>query len=347
MKVGLLTAPYRDRALPQVLEEVSAIGVEAVELGTGNAPGDHHCPLDRLLDNPAEQEALLALIEGNGMTISALSQHGNPLHPKRGIATAAHETWQKTVRLAEQLGVPIVNAFSGCPGDGDTAAYPNWVTCAWPSEYIELLEWQWRERVVPYWQAEERFAASHGVKAAIEMHAGFVVYNPASLLRLRHATGENLGSNFDPSHLFWQAIDPLEAIAVLSAEGAIFHVHAKDTRLNSTAISRNGVLDIRPPTDTDRRAWSFCTLGLGHDKQCWGEIVSALRSAGYDYVLSIEHEDELVETDEAIRQSVRLLKEVVSGQFSGQDSSIESALPDGRAATDGGVKHLLLEGGNR
>jgi sugar phosphate isomerase/epimerase len=334
MKVGLLTAPYRARPLPQVLEEVSAIGVEAIELGTGNAPGDDHCPLDRLLDNRAEQEALLALIEAHGMTISALSQHGNPLHPNRRIATAAHETWQKTIRLAAQLGVPIVNAFSGCPGDGDTATYPNWVTCAWPSEYLDLLEWQWRERVVPYWQAEERFAASHGVKAA-------------SLLRLRHATGENLGANFDPSHLFWQAIDPLEAIAVLSAEGAIFHVHAKDTRLNAAAINRNGVLDVQPLTDIDRRAWAFCTLGLGHDKQSWGEIVSALRSSGYDYVLSIEHEDEFVETDDAITQSVRLLKEVISGQFSGQDCSIESALPDGRAATDGGVKHLLLEGGNR
>jgi sugar phosphate isomerase/epimerase len=343
LKVGLLTAPYGDRALAEVLVELAEIGVEAIELGTGNHPGDDHCPLDRLLDNRPAQEALLSLVEEHGMIISALSQHGNPLHPRREIAVAAHETWRKTVHLAAQLGVPVVNGFSGCPGDGDNATYPNWVTCAWPSEYLELLEWQWNERVVPYWQEEERFAATNGVKVAIEMHAGFVVYNPTGLIRLRHATGESLGANLDPSHLFWQAIDPVQAIALLAEEGAIFHVHAKDTRLSPETINRKGVLDLEPLANVERRSWSFCTLGLGHDKQAWGEIIGALRSAGYDYVVSIEHEDELLETEEAIRQSVRLLK----GALSDESWTVQGTSSDGRASTVGGVKDLLPEGGNR
>jgi sugar phosphate isomerase/epimerase len=310
MRVGILTAAYHDRTLPEILPDLADIGVEAIELGTGNYPGDDHCSLDELLDNRAAQEELLALVERNGMTISALSQQGNPLHPQHQIAAQAHSTWRKTVQLASQLQVSVVNAFSGCPGDSDSSQYPNWVTYAWPPEFLHMLEWQWNEKVVPYWRREARFAAQHGVRVAVEMHPGFVVYNPASLLRLRHAAGESLGANFDPSHLFWQGIDPPEAIALLAGDGAIFHVHAKDTELNKSMIKRNGVLDLQPLENVDSRSWSFRTLGLGHNEETWREIIAALRAAGYDYVVSIEHEDERLDTDDAIRKSVRLLKAV-------------------------------------
>jgi sugar phosphate isomerase/epimerase len=324
MRLGLLTAPYGERPLADVLPELAQLGVEAIELGTGNHPGDHHASLDALLDDAGTQRELLDLVDAHGMTISALSQHGNPLHPRRDVATAAHATWRKTVQLAAQLGVPVVNAFSGCPGDSDGAAYPNWVTCAWPPEFLELLEWQWREKVVPYWRGEAEFAARHGVRIAIEMHGGFVVYNPPTLLRLRLAAGDNIGANFDPSHLFWQGIDPVEAIALLAGEGAIFHVHAKDTELHPAAIARKGVLDLEPLADVAHRSWSFRTLGLGHDEKTWREIVGALRAAGYDYVVSIEHEDERLETSAAVRRSIRLLQDIL---------------------TAAGDEHLLLEGG--
>lgn len=311
MRVGILTAAYGDRTLPEILPGLAEIGVEAIELGTGNYPGDDHCPLAELLDNRAAQDELLGLVERHGMTISALSQQGNPLHPRREIAAGAHETWLKTVQLADQLGVPVVNAFSGCPGDSDSSSHPNWVTCAWPREYLQVLEWQWNEKVAPYWMNETRFAARHGVKVAIEMHPGFVVYNPASLLRLRRAAGDGLGANFDPSHLFWQGIDPLEAIALLADEGAIFHVHAKDTELSQSTIRRKGVLDVEPLENAGSRSWWFRTLGLGHDEETWRQIIAALRTAGYDYVVSVEHEDELLDTDDAIRRSVRLLRAVL------------------------------------
>jgi sugar phosphate isomerase/epimerase len=333
----VLTAPYGGRPLAEILPELAEMGVRAVELGTGNHPGDDHCRLDELLDNGAAQQELLALVESHGMSISALSQHGNPLHPRRDVATRAHETWRKTVELAAQLDVPIVNAFSGCPGDGIDSRYPNWVTCAWPPEYLELLEWQWRERVVPYWQREESFAGGRGVRVAIEMHAGFVVYNPTSLLRLRHATGDDLGANFDPSHLFWQGIDPLEAITVLAEDGAIFHVHAKDTYLDQAMIRTKGILDLEPLAHVEHRSWSFRTVGLGHDERTWQAIIAGLRAAGYDYVVSIEHEDELLETDDAIRRSVRLLDKILSGQ---------SDRADEFAPTAGALKHPLYEGGN-
>ena len=193
MRLGIFTVPYRERPLETLLPELAALGIEAIELGTGNYPGDDHCPLDTLLDDPRAQAALLELVEDNGMTISALSQQGNPLHPRREVASSAHEIWRKTVRLASQLGVPVVNAFSGCPGDSGGSVHPNWVICAWPPEFLDLLAWQWNEIVSPYWVEEARFAASLGIDVAIEMHPGFVVYNPTTMLELRARAGENIG----------------------------------------------------------------------------------------------------------------------------------------------------------
>lgn len=339
MRVGLLTVPYRNRPLRELLAELAKLGVEAVELGTGNYPGDDHASLDDLLDNPSAQDTLLALLEEHGMIISALSQHGNPLHPQRQIADAAHTTWRRTIALAEQLGVPIVNAFSGSPGDSDAGRVPNWVTCAWPPEFLELLEWQWREKVIPYWRAEAPFAAKHGVRVAIEMHPGFVVYNPGSFLRLRAAAGDNLGANFDPSHLFWQGIDPVDAIAALAEHEAIFHVHAKDTELRQAAVRRNGVLDLEPLENVEKRAWSFRTVGLGHDRSTWAGIVAALQSAGYDHVVSVEHEDERLDTDMAIRRSIGLLTELL------HDRSSTSVTTAADSLAPSAADHPLLEGG--
>jgi sugar phosphate isomerase/epimerase len=312
MKLGLLTEPYRERSLADLLPELATLGVEAIELGTGNYPGDHHCPLDRLLDNKQDQAALLALVERHGMMISALSQHGNPLHPRRAVAEQAHETWRKTVRLAAQLGVPVVNAFSGCPGDKGASTHPNWVTCAWPPEYRELRDWQWGERVLPYWTSEARFAAEHGVRVAIEMHPGFVVYNPTTLLDLRRVAGESIGANFDPSHLFWQGIDPVESVELLASEGAIFHVHAKDTELNDALIRRKGVLDLERLERFEDRSWSFRTVGLGHTEEVWRAIVAALADSGYDYVVSVEHEDDRLDAEEGIALSLALLQAVLA-----------------------------------
>jgi sugar phosphate isomerase/epimerase len=101
----------------------------------------------------------------------------------------------------------------------------------------------------------QRFARDHGVRLAFEMHPGFVVYNPATLLRLRDACGadgEAIGANLDPSHLFWQGIDLEAAIPELGRAGAIFHVHAKDTAILRPAAV-NGVLDTVPLGDVAAR----------------------------------------------------------------------------------------------
>jgi sugar phosphate isomerase/epimerase len=315
MKLGVLTVLYADRPLEAVLDRAVELGLDAVELGTGNYPGDAHCPPGELLGDPDRARALRRAVTDRGLRISALSCHGNPLHPRAEIAQAHHDTWRATLQLAELLEVEVVNTFSGCPGDGPDARFPNWVTCAWPPDFEELLQWQWDERVIPYWMAEAPEAARHGVRGiGLEMHPGFVVYNPETLLRLRRAAGERIGANFDPSHLFWQGIDPVEAIRELGREGAIFHAHAKDTAIDAANVRRNGVLDTKRYDAVLDRSWIFRTVGYGHGESTWRDVVSALRAVGYDDVLSIEHEDILASRDEGLERAVTLLRGVMLGE---------------------------------
>jgi sugar phosphate isomerase/epimerase len=311
MKIGALTVVYQELPFENALERLAALGLRAVELGTGCYPGDAHCNPDELLGDPAAARALRQAIESRGMVISALSCHGNPLHPDLAVAKAAHEVWVKTARLAELLEVPVVNTFSGCPGDSADSRIPNWITCAWPPEYPEVLRWQWEELAVPYWRDQCELARSHGVKIALEMHPGFLVYNPETLLRLRSAAGSELGANFDPSHLFWQGVDPVAAIRVLAAADAIFHVHAKDTHIDRNTVAANGILDAKPYQRVRDRSWTFRTVGFGHGETTWRDIVSALRVAGYDDVISIEHEDSLLSRDEGLGRAVEFLQRIV------------------------------------
>jgi sugar phosphate isomerase/epimerase len=308
MKVGVFTALLSQMPLPEVLEKLKALEIDTVELGTGNYPGDAHCKLSMLENGAALAEFKKVLVD-RGASISALSCHGNPLHPDKGRAQTAREVSRSTILLAEKLGVPVVVDFSGCPGDSPNATAPNWVTCPWPPDYLDLLEWQWNEVVTPYWLEHAAFARDHGVKIAVEMHPGFVVYSPETMLRLRSITGPTVGCNYDPSHMFWQGIDPIAAIRVLG--DAIFHVHAKDTQIYAANLPRTGVLDTKPYTDERNRSWIFRTCGYGHGGEWWKEFASTLRMMSYDNVLSIEHEDSLLSPEEGLRKAARFLNEIV------------------------------------
>ena len=284
MKVGVFTPLLSQLPLDSVLAKLEKLDIHTVELSTGNYPGNAHCKLSMLDDPPALDEFKSTLAD-HGESISALSCHGNPLHPDPQHAKDAQEVNRKTILLAEKLGVPAVVDFSGCPGDSPGAKHPNWVTCPWPPDYLDVLKWQWDEVVAPYWTQHAKFAAEHGVKIAIEMHPGFVVYSPETMQKLRTIAGPSVGCNFDPSHLFWQQIDPIAAIRILG--DAIFHVHAKDTQMYPANLNATGVLDTKPYTHERQRGWIFRTCGYGHGEPSWREFISTLRMFGYDNVLSI------------------------------------------------------------
>ncbi len=308
MKVGVFTPLLASLPLGDVLKKLAGIGIRTVELGTGNYPGDPHCKLS-MLSSERELEEFKRTLAGEGFSISALSCHGNPLHPVAERRQHDREVSRKTILLAEKLGVQVVVDFSGCPGDTADAKFPNWVTCPWPPEYLDVLRWQWEEVAAPYWTEHAKFASDHGVKVAVEMHPGFLAYSPETLLRLRDIAGPALGCNYDPSHMFWQGIDPIAAIRVLA--DAIFHVHAKDTQIYPANLPRTGVLDTKSYTDERHRAWIFRTCGYGHDEGWWKEFVSTLRMFGYDGVLSIEHEDSLMSAEEGLVKAAAFLGGVI------------------------------------
>lgn len=323
MKIGIFTALFGDRPLGEALDIIQAEGIEAVEFGAGAYPGSSHLggsheAVEALINDAGRRAELVREVERRGLSISAISCHGNPIHPVRGIAEDHHRAFVNSVKLASALGVPCVNGFSGCPGDGPNAVNPNWVTCAWPDEYRDILEWQWKEVAIPYWQEQHKFLEAHNVNYAIEMHPGFICYANDNLLKLRRAVGPRIGCNFDPSHLWWQGVDPIAAVRELAAEGALFHVHAKDTRIDPYNAARNGNLDTKSYGDIMQRSWVFRSVGYGHGIEWWKDFVSNLRMVGYDYVLSIEHEDGLMSPIEGLRKAVDVLKQAVISQPAGQ-----------------------------
>lgn len=310
MKLGLFTPVFGHLSLDEMLAAVRALGqVQAIEVGAGGWPGNSHLDADRLLSSASRAAEYRRKVTDAGLTISAISCHGNPLHPDAATARGYDDVFRKAIRVAERLEVPVVVTFSGCPGDSETARAPNWITTAWPPQFLEVLAWQWDEKVIPYWTEAARFAADHGVKVALEAHPGFVVYNVETLLRLRSAAGRNLGINLDPSHFFWQGIDIPVAIRALG--DAIFHVHAKDVALDPSNVALNGVLDAKDYRRITERSWLFRSVGWGHDELTWARIVGALRVEGYDYVVSIEHEDALASVQEGLSAAVALLSRVI------------------------------------
>jgi len=308
MKIGMITDSLPDTTFEAMLSVASRLGMEMLEFGCGNWSSAPHLDLDRMLASDVARREFRSRLTGHGIAISALNCSGNPLHP--GEPGRKHdEVTRKTIRLAGLMGVERVVMMSGCPGaPGDSHA--NWITTEWPPEVREIVRWQWDEVLIPYWRDLVAFANAHGVrKLCLELHGYQNVYNVATLKRLRDAVGETVGANLDPSHLMWMGADPIAAAHAL--DGAIYYVHAKDTRIETHVADVNGVIDTTPGGDYRHRAWNYITLGRGHDESWWRAFVAALAAVGYDGVLSIEHEDPAMSAEAGVEESVDLLRKVM------------------------------------
>ena len=316
MQIGVLTVLYHQLPFTQMLDKVRAMGLHAVELGTGTYSNNTHLNLDRMLENKSDREAFMEELDKRDMFISALSAHGNPIHPDPHVAKNADEIFRKSVQLAMLLEIPVVNSFSGLPAGCKGDQTPNWVTCPWPPHFLEILKYQWDQVAIPYWKEAAGFAEDHGIKIGIEIHPGMLIYNVETLLRMRQAAGPALGANFDPSHLFWNGVDPIQAVRVLG--DAIHHVHGKDCYVDPINIAVNGCNDHKPYDRIPDRSWTFRTIGYGHDLKFWKDFVSALRMVGYDHVISIEHEDALMSVDEGLTKAIALLKQAVMTEPPGE-----------------------------
>ena len=309
MKLSVLANLYGAKSLDETLKILTGLGVHTVEIGAGGYPGKAHCNPEELLADSAKYDEFVATFKKYDVEICALAAHGNPLHPDKATAAQYDKDFKNAVLLAEKLGVDTVITFSGCPGDHEGAKYPNWVTCPWPEDFLAILDWQWNEKLIPYWKETGAFCEAHGVKVAFEMHPGFCVYNPETLLKLRAAVGDVIGANFDPSHLIWQGMDPVAAIREL--KGAIYHVHAKDTKIDKYNTAVNGVLDTGSYANAYKRSWKFRTVGYGNGEDFWRDVISTLHILGYNGSISIEHEDCLMSLDEGLTKAAKFLDGII------------------------------------
>ncbi len=307
MQIGVLTVPLGDESLDDALAYLETLGVSAVELGCGGYPGADHLSRTELLEDESEQADLREVVTTYEMEISALATHNNPLHPNPERAERADKELREAIELAAALEVGTVTCFSGLPAGGPDDEVPNWITAPWPAEHAEAHEYQWAV-ATDYWREIEAYAADYEVDIGIEMHPNMLVYEPHGLRRLRDATGEHLGANFDPSHLYWQGISIPDAIRYLADDDAIVHVHAKDTKVYEPVARKKGVLDTTPYDIETDRSWLFRSVGYGHGEAHWKNFVSTLRMVGYDGTLSIEHEDSLTSSREGLEKAVSVLK---------------------------------------
>jgi len=310
--IGVFDPAFPDLTLDQLVEKYASLGVEAAEIGTGGYPNNKHCPVNDLLEDPAKLKAWRKKFEDRNIQIATLSCHGNPVHPDRAIAERDAETFRRTVLLAEKLGVKVIVGFSGCPGGNANDTNPNWITYRWPPEYAAAQDWQWKEKVVPYWKQAARFAREHGVhRLALEMHPNFMVYNPLTLLKLRDAVGEEIGANNDLSHLFWQGCDPVEVIHMLGKQGAIFHAHMKDTTLYKDKVAKYGVLNfVFEKEDLKHASDAFRAVGYGHSATLWKDVIRAYMEVGYEGILSVENEDPILSGEVGVERALYVLKNV-------------------------------------
>ena len=306
MKLGVFSPVLADMTLPDALAYLHSLGVEQMELGCGGYPGTAHADINVMAKNKSEVSKINECFKKNEMTVSALSVHGNVVHPDKAVAKKATEELKAAIVTARKLGTDRVVTFSGCPGD-KTSTCPNWITCPWPNDYSDLLEWQWNEVLIPYWAEIAKLAEKEGVKVCLEMHPGFMVYGVESMLRLHNAVGKSVGANLDPSHLLWQGVDIPAAIKALGS--AIYFFHAKDTAIDKQNTSVGGVLDTKSYAKVLDRSWIFRTVGYGEGD--WHRIISALASVGYDGAISIEHEDSLMSPKDGLEKAIAYLKQII------------------------------------
>ena len=277
-----------------------------MELGVGGYSPAPHATV-ALAGDRAGRDRLLATLADAGLELSALNVSGNPLHPDERVARRHGAELRAAIELAELLGVPRVVAMSGCPGAPGGGGFPVFAGGAWLPDMEGLWERQW-EVIAPYWRELSTWAAgaAPGVTVCLELHPGTSIYNPESYARLRSVTRDNVRVNLDPSHFWWQGIDPVTAVEALG--DAVAFVHGKDTLLHPDRIARHGVLDFRWPSDAETMPWHFAAVGGGRPLEEWVVLLQAVRAAGYDDVVSIEHEDPRLPPEAGVEASLAALE---------------------------------------
>lgn len=306
-KLGVYTAILHDRPLPEALRAIAELGLGGAEINAGGFLPSPHLPIDEVLGSDTARDEYLGVFEAAGVSLNGLNVNGNPLHPDGSVRERQSRDVRRAVEVAGRLGVRRVVAMSGLPEAHPGGRAASWTVAPWDSAYLDALDHQWDQVAVPFWREIDASAAEHDVQVCIEMHPHNLVFNPATLERLVQRTGAgNIGAELDPSHLFWQGIDPIAAVEHLG--GLVRHAAAKDTRINAANMRVHGVLDDRfrrvPSSAATSLAgasalnswpedpsWEFVAVGRGHDEDFWSRFLRALWRVDPGMAVNIEHED--------------------------------------------------------
>jgi sugar phosphate isomerase/epimerase len=306
MKLGMFTSCLHDRDLDGVIGVANDLGLTSLELNSGGFFRDYHIHVSQLLVSEHARAEFLGKLDQAGLTLTALNNNANPLHPDREVGPRHGREIHDAIDLAALLGVGVVVVQSGNPGAEPSSTVPSWVVSPWDSAYLDVLDYQW-SLAVPFWKEAGAHASDRGVKLAVEMHPHQLVYNPPTLARLIEETGSDaIGVEMDPSHLFWQGIDPIATIERFGPR--VFMSAAKDTKIYDANLRRNGFLNnlwrrnegpgkvaftgrYSANDYPEDPSYEFVAIGSGHDVEFWSQWLAALYRVNQEIAVNIEHED--------------------------------------------------------
>lgn len=312
MKIGVVGNCFLDRTWEEACRISKEAGLQAIEVCAGGFDNKVHCNPEELLKDSDKLKKFRDIAQKNGLEINALSAHANPLHPQKSFADNHIADLEAAVELAGKIGINTICGFAGLPGAGEDALYPNWITYSWPDYFsTSVVEWQWKEKIVPFWKSMVKKARKVGVRFAFELHPGDSVYNTETFLKLRDEVGaEEIGCTIDPGHFPFQGIDPI--ICIKSVKGSIYNFHAKDGKIDKQKADFTGLLDWKDmEKDFEKRSWNYRNVGYGEGVGFWADIIYTLKMIGYDGVLGIEHEDPMIEVEEGLRKANEFLSGII------------------------------------
>ena len=310
MEIGLVTNCFVDKTWEDVCRISSENNINILEVAAGGLCGKNVCDPNKLVSDNFEFNKFKKTAKKYNIKIKEFTCIGNFLHPQKQIADEYIKDMEAVIELASKLDVNIINTLAGLPGAAEDAKYPNFIALPYPPEFNDYVKWQWEERIIPFWKKMTGRARKYNIKFGFEILAGDSIFNPSALMRLREEVGaEEISCKFDPTHLWWQGIDPIIALKYL--KDLIISVHAQDCGINKEVVSLNGFLDFRDYSFLNERPWIFKLVGYGHSEEFWKKFIGNLRLIGYDGSINIEHLDAIISVNEGIKKGYEFLKNII------------------------------------
>ena len=308
MKLGINTGFLMKFDFEQGLKWCQDHGVVAAEVSATGDPRPF-CDVEKLLADQGELDRWLKAYASHGIELYSFSGHGAPLTPDKEKAAEYSRQFLQVCKLMERVGCTRMALVAGLPEGAEGDSLPAWIVHIDSQGFHNALEWQWEQRLLPYWREHGKIARDHGVTLCFEMQINDMIHSPVKLRRLHDELGPVVACNFDISHMWVQQIDPFEAMHYLG--DLIQNVHLKDTLIHEPNCRLRGLFDTTGLGHYRECSWTFAQPGWGHDEQTWREVIATLRFLGYEGILSLEMESEYMEMQEGLEKAAAYIRPLV------------------------------------